>query len=1276
MNRVTRIYVEKRPKFDIKALELEDDLRKQAGISKIERVRVLQRYDFYHPGEDYYKVVKDRVFSDPATDIVHEEKLPDRQCVHISVEYLPGQFDARAEAASQAAALVLDRPAEPVRCAQTFLLYGRMSEKDIEAVRTHLINPVDSREASEVLPLDLESDVHVPKDVPVLKGFTRMESAELGDLRDELGLAMGEADIDMIRDHYASVEKRDPSLAELKVLDTYWSDHCRHTTFSTSLEEISIDEDGRNGYAEGWSEHIGETIDRFFDFHREEHFTLMDLALAGMRLLKKRGKLSGLEESEEVNAASVEIEVSTPGGSEPWLLMFKNETHNHPTEIEPFGGAATCLGGAIRDPLSGRAYVYQAMRLSGSADPRVSFKNTRKGKLPQRVITTGAARGYSSYGNQVGIPAGYVHELYHPGFEAKRMEVGAVIGAVPKRQVRRERPVPGDSVLLIGGDTGRDGIGGAAGSSKKHHSSSLETAAAEVQKGNPLEERALQRLFRDPGFALRVKRSNDFGAGGVSVAVGELADGLEIELDQVPVKYRGLDGIELALSESQERMAVVVSPEDVEYCICRASEQNLKASVIAQVLEEPRLRMQWRGERIIDISRSLLDSGGASRSASAVVESPASAPPLHFPERESIEESYISLVKDLSVCSRQGLVEMFDGTVGGRSVLMPFGGKHQLTPAEGMAAKIPVPDGETETVSIMSAGYDPLISSWSPYHGGIYAVVEAVGRAVACGAPPSRIYLSFQEYFRRMGEDPSNWGIPAAALLGAFRVQEELEIASVGGKDSMSGSFEELNVPPVLAAFAVASGEIKNINSPEFKTAGSEVLLFEVPIDGGGFPDLSLYKKMINYLHELIAGGYVVGCRSLRSGGIAAALAEMSFGNQIGVDISDPELWGWENFSKLRVGSFLGELAFDTSIGDLPAFRAGACVRKLGKTTGRAKIQFNGRVLLSIEELLRPWQVPLEDVFPLYPPGAFEEVEKERRELSKADLSPGPQKKKSDRSPARRPAASKAAGLPKVCIPVFPGTNCEEETARQFGRAGAAAELPIFRWKSFEQVEESISELASAIEGSHIFMLPGGFSAGDEPDGSAKYIAAVLRSPAVKEALEDLLCTREGLVLGICNGFQALIRTGLLPFGEYRDPTPEGPALVGNIGGRHVSRYIRTVTAHTDSPWLQNLTSGEVHTLPVSHGDGRFTAAPDLIEELFDNGQVVFRYCDESGVPADGYPDNPNGSAAGIEGIMSPDGRILGKMAHSERIGRGVAVNIPGDKNQKLFESAVRYFTA
>ncbi|MFP4179082.1 MAG: phosphoribosylformylglycinamidine synthase, partial [Spirochaetaceae bacterium] len=1023
MKQVVRIYVEKRPGFDTRAGELTEELRSLAGVSGLEKVRILHRYDFYNPGSRYYGVVKDRVFSDPATDTVCEGGLPEGEYSCISVEYLPGQFDARAEAASQAAALVLDRPAEPVFCAQTYLLYGELGEEDLDTVRSYLINPVDSREASEELPCNLESEVSPPRDVPVVGGFIGMSSGELHALKEKLGLAMSDADIEVCRHHFAQIEKRDPALVELKVLDTYWSDHCRHTTFSTLLKDFSIACEGDVENVEGWSRHIGESFDRFLSFHKGDHFSLMDLALAGMRLLKKRGKLRGVEESEEVNAASVEITVSTPQGNEPWLLMFKNETHNHPTEIEPFGGASTCLGGAIRDPLSGRAYVYQAMRLSGSADPRVPFKDTRKGKLPQRVITTEAARGYSSYGNQVGVPAGYVHEFYHPGFEAKRMEVGAVIGAAPRGQVRRDRPSPGDTVLLIGGDTGRDGIGGAAGSSKKHDSSSLETAAAEVQKGNPLEERALQRLFREAEFASRVKRSNDFGAGGVSVAVGELAEGLDIDLDKVPVKYRGLDGTELALSESQERMAVVVSPEDTDYCISLATGQNLKVSLIAKVTDEPKLRMRWRGEVIVDISRSFLDSGGAPRSTTASVESPDSPLPMYFPKKETLRESFISMMKDLQICSREGLVERFDGTVGGRSVLMPFGGRFQFTPAEGMAAKIPVPAGETETLSIMAAGYDPYISSWSPYHGGIYSVVEALGRAVACGADPSRIYLSFQEYFRRLGDDPGNWGIPAAALLGAFRAQEELETASIGGKDSMSGSFEELNVPPVLAAFAVAPGKVKDTVSPEFKEEGKEVLLFETSVDDGYFPDLAGYKEMLRRLHELISGGHISACRTVRAGGIAAALAEMSFGNGIGVDVSNSELFEWESFSRRRCGSFVVELSSALSSEDLPSLPslgAGCRLKKIGRTIELSELQFSGRTIVTIKELLGSWRSGLESVFPLHPPergtastrvaGASSSTAGTSAGVARAAGATG--------APTKAPTKE----TPRVCIPVFPGT--------------------------------------------------------------------------------------------------------------------------------------------------------------------------------------------------------------------------------------------------------------
>ena len=1359
VSRVHRVYVEKRELFSTEAASLFRILKEQLSVFPLVKVRTLSRYDYLYPGDEFYEAVRDQVLSDPVTDQVHEADLPPGEYSVIAVEYLPGQYDARAEAASQAISIILDSPPSPVRCARIYLLYGDLTEDHLDTVRRYLINPVDSREAVLEVPETLEIELTEPSGVPVVEGFTGMSSRQLAALREELGLAMFQADIELCRQYFSEQEGRDPTLAELKILDTYWSDHCRHTTFTTGLKSITVepgtmnepaaaalkrfrklsgtdgalqgggpgktgetDRNGNDGGPGKTGETGGENGDGRTGPGNNAATTLMDIALAGMRILRRSGKLERLEESDEVNAASVVIDVDTPEGTEPWLLMFKNETHNHPTEIEPFGGAATCLGGAIRDPLSGRSYVYQALRLTGSADPRQPLDAARPGKLPQRVITTEAARGYSSYGNQVGIATGYVQEVYHPGFEAKRMEIGAVVGAVPLAQVRRERPAPGDVVLLIGGATGRDGIGGATGSSKKHDTGSLRSAAAEVQKGNPPEERALQRYFREAEVASRIKKSNDFGAGGVSVAIGELADGLEIDLDRIPRKYAGLDGLELALSESQERMAIVVAPEDAEYCIQAAERQNLQATPVARVTADRRLVMYWKGTAIASLSRDFLDSSGAPRTAEAVIAAPEGMGPF----REAISSvgrsggssvgrsggtndaaaEWIRVVTHLNRCSRQGLVERFDSTIGARTVLMPFGGSRQITPAEAMAARIPVAGGETGTVSIMAAGYDPEIAGWSPFHGGFYAVIEAVSRAVAAGASPDEMYLTLQEYFERLEEDPLKWGKPVSALLGALEVQLGLEIAAIGGKDSMSGSFEDLHVPPTLAAFAVGPARLDHIVSPEFKAPGSEVLLLEVPVDGSCIPDLGHFRELLRYLHRLIAGGHAAACRSLRSGGIVSAITEMSFGNMIGFHFGRG-LNGIGDLSSPRYGSFVVELKHGSEAADLPQAPEGTVVRKLGNTLRLPAIGIGGKYL-QLSDLLEAWEGPLEEVFP-----NRTGEEKEDRETGASKPSAGANRIEGPRGKSRtsiagtgeatddaaddatgdaaEDAAEDAAGSgtrtsgstrvkskarPRVCIPVFPGTNCEDETALRFEEAGADVDLRIFRSRNISQVEESIEELAAAVKKSRILMIPGGFSAGDEPEGSGKYIAAVLRSPRVMEAVTDLLQERDGLVLGICNGFQALVRTGLLPFGEYRNAEPGMPTLAVNTIGRHVSRYVWTVVRESRSPWTSGVESGAIHAVPVSHGEGRFMADPVLVEELFSRGQVAFCYCDAGGNPVMRYPDNPNGSIEAIEGITSPDGRILGKMGHSERIGRGVALNIPGEKDQHLFASAVRYFTA
>ncbi|MCF7914828.1 MAG: phosphoribosylformylglycinamidine synthase, partial [Spirochaetaceae bacterium] len=1106
------------------------------------------------------------------------------------------------------------------------------------------------------LPEALEFPVLEPEPVQQVAGFRQLSRPELEQLQHSVGLAMLLPDLDLLQRYFRQEEQRDPSMAELKVLDTYWSDHCRHTTFTTIIDSVEIEAPQRQP-------HLAESYQLFRRFHGFGPCTLMDLALAGMRELRREGRLEDLEVSEEVNAASLHIRVDTPAGDADWLLMFKNETHNHPTEIEPYGGAATCLGGAIRDPLSGRAYVYQAMRLSGSGDPRRPLSETRRGKLPQRIITSEAARGYSSYGNQVGLATGYVRECYHPGFVAKRMEVGAVIGAVPLAQVRRERPQPGDIVLLVGGATGRDGIGGATGSSKGHTSESVREAAAEVQKGNPPEERALQRYFRRPEVAGCIKRSNDFGAGGIAVAVGELAEGLDIDLDRVPKKYAGLDGTELAISESQERMAIVADPAHRDRLIEVAARENLTATEVAVVGSHGRLRMFWQGEAIVDLSREFLDKNGAPRHAEVRISPPSDSSPPAAPANAPAtgKRGWIELFRDLNCAGQQGLVEQFDSTIGARSVLLPFGGARGLTPAEAMVAKLPVPGGATSTVSFMAAGYNPDTAARSPYLGGINAVVEALCRISAAGADPSRVRLSLQEYFERLGQDPHRWGKPFAALLGAYRAQIELGTPAVGGKDSMSGSFEELSVPPTLAAFAVAAGELGNVISPEFKAPGRELLLLQVNIDSRPGAEqivvLPALRRGLEYLHRLIREDFVAACRSIRQGGTAAAVSEMAFGNFIGARF-DGEL-----SRESRYGSFVLERK---SSRPLPQPPEGVYLRRIGRTTEEPVLDG-----YPLDELLRAWQEPLAGVFPMQAePG---EGPVEWSTCTKRGGLHASKERSRPRSGLQHRTGGRI-GMPRVLLPVFPGTNCEDESAARFQSAGAQTEVLLFRNKELAQVEESIEQLARQIRQAQILMLPGGFSAGDEPAGAGKYIAAVLRSPAVMEAVTELLERRDGLVLGICNGFQALLRTGLLPYGEYRRPSTQMPTLAPNSVGRHVSRQVKTVTLSKLSPWLMALSVGDVYTLPVSHGEGRYFSPKEEIEKLMNRGQVAFQYCDADGTPTLEFPDNPNGSMAAIEGISSPDGRVLGKMGHSERIGEGVAINVPGRKDQGLFRAGVEYF--
>lgn len=1341
---IRRLYVEKKPEYDVERRRLLRSIREQVHVYTVEDIRILLRYDLYDCGSEVFPIIRDQVFADPTVDRYYTETLPNGNYHSIAVEYLPGQFDARAYAASQAMSLILDQEQTPVQCATVHLVYGTPSEQDLDSIRRYLINPVDSREASLDKPPSLEKHVPRPEPVHTVTGFTAKNNDELEVLRAQLGLAMYFEDIELCREYFKE-EQREPTLTELRLLDTYWSDHCRHTTFNTLITDVRIEEHPDTA-------HLRESWQLFCAYNRryrgsQEGFSLMDVALAALREGKRAGVLEDLEESEEINAASLHVEVDTPAGREPWLVMFKNETHNHPTEIEPFGGAATCLGGAIRDPLSGRAYVYQALRLTGSGDPTVPIEETRPGKLPQRVITTEAAHGYSSYGNQVGVATGQVREVYHPGFVAKRLEMGAVIGAVPYRQVRRERPVPGDLVILVGGATGRDGIGGATGSSKGHTQGSLETAAAEVQKGNPPEERALQRFFRTPGVARCIKKSNDFGAGGVSVAIGELAAGLDIDLDTIPKKYAGLGGTELALSESQERMAIVIDPGDRETIIELAAEENLQATVVAEVTDTERIRMYWQGDVIVDLSRRILDSGGAKRYSRAYIpapalprgsdshqERPALSSPDNSPDQQPAawpppRDQWFAALKALNTCSRHGLIEQFDSTVGARTVLMPFGGALQMTPTEAMAALLPVPEGDTSTVSFMASGYNPDIASEDPYRGGLYAVVEAVCRLVATGAPPRSIRLSMQEYFERLEDKPERWGKPLAALLGAFRAQMDLEMPAVGGKDSMSGSYEELSVPPTLAAIGVATGDLSLVTSPEFKGPGHDVILLAPPVDERGIIDLMALRALLEAVYQLIQEGKVAACRSLHEGGIVVALAQMCFGNNIGVWLhtdhngsmqlgsgtretaeytppasreDNPDWWEpspasqytkpdwWDRGEQELYGGFILEVNKGVSLEKL-ALPEGTIVHVLGETTTSPAIRSNNGLDLSLESLAQTWLSPLADVFPIkpeeaeeYPEGGGHQAAHSPRTERTAPAGNGPPAGRLQSGMAGlRPSRKARITHPLVCIPVFPGTNCEDETSLRFEEAGARTKQVVFRNKTIAEVERSITELAAAIARANIVALPGGFSAADEPAGAGKYIAAVLQNGWIREAIEELLYQRDGLMLGICNGFQALVRTGLVISGTFYRPEEETtkgmhkgmPALTVNSIGRHVSRYIHTRAESTNSPWTHDLHPGQVHAVPISHGEGRFIADPALVDQMWERGQIAFTYCDREGNPAISYPHNPNGSMSAIEGITSPDGRILGKMGHSERIGKGVAINIPGEKDQGLFRAGVRYFS-
>ena len=1260
MSEVRRIYVEKKPGFDVAAQELRHEIRHDLGIERAEDVRRLVRYDIENISEEVFETACRIVFSEPPVDRIYYEHCPVEADEHIfSVEYLPGQFDQRADSAVQCVRF-LDESQEPViRTALTYVIKGALAEGDLAAIKKHCINPVDSRESAEEKPDTLEMVFPEPEGVKQIEGFRDMSDEKLAALYESMNLAMTLRDFAFIQEHFREEVHREPTITEIRVLDTYWSDHCRHTTFSTEFKKITFGEgDHLEPIRASYERYLSDREVLYRD-RNDKPVCLMDLATLAAKTLKAEGRLTDEEESDEINACSIVVPVDVDGREEEWLINFKNETHNHPTEIEPFGGAATCLGGAIRDPLSGRTYVYQAMRVTGAADPTAPQESTLPGKLPQKTLTRGAARGYSSYGNQIGLATGYVKEIYHPDYVAKRKEIGAVLGAAPRSAVRRETSEPGNVIVLLGGRTGRDGVGGATGSSKVHTTESLETCGAEVQKGNAPTERKLQRLFRRPEVSRLIRKCNDFGAGGVSVAIGELADGLEIELDRVPRKYAGLDGTELAISESQERMAVVVAREDEEAFLAYADEENLEAVRVAVVTEEPRLVMRWRGDTIVDLSRAFLDTNGAHQETDVHIEIPSEeGNPLRANEEpvRDIRRAFLGAVADLNACSQKGLVEMFDASIGAGSVLMPYGGKYQMTETQAMIAKVPVAGGETNTVTMMSCGFDPYISSWSPYHGAAWAVTESMSRIAACGGDVRRIHFTFQEYFRRMTEDPARWSQPAAALLGAYEAQRRYGLASIGGKDSMSGSFNEIDVPPTLVSFAVAVGKLGDVITPELKEESDALVLLRLPRDGHALPDYEAVMALYDALRETMKKGKIKAAYVTDRLGAAPAICKMMFGSRLGVEL-DLRMPVSELFAPAP-----GDLLLEVADGEALPFDT----LPVGRVISQYEILYDDEFLTG-RELQEAWESTLSGVFrPLS--GAKEEPcgipDAEGEEAPFAEYTAGPVIRRAG-----------GAAKPRVFIPVFPGTNCEYDSARAFTRAGAEVVTRVFRNQSADQIRESVAAYREAICSANILMFPGGFSAGDEPDGSAKFFATAFRNEEIREAVMELLKERDGLALGICNGFQALIKLGLVPGGEICAQAEDAPTLTFNTVGRHISKMACTRVVSNKSPWLALAQVGGVYTCPASHGEGRFVANADWVKKLAENGQIATRYCDPDGqITGDEYW-NINGSVCQIEGITSPDGRVYGKMAHAERRGAGVALNITGEQDMKLFEAGVRYFT-
>ena len=1248
MAEVIRVFVEKRPGFDIEAGHVLEDLRGNLGLS-VEGVRILNRYDVSGLSPEEFKQARDTILSEPNVDIVYDESFEVGEGYRVfAMEYLPGQYDQRADSAAQCVQLLTGGERPEVLTAKVICVKGELTDDDFLKIQHYLVNPVESRVAFLKKPLSLVMTAEAPENVKTVEGFITWDEDKLKTYYGSMGFAMTLSDLAFCRDYFRDGEHRDPTVTELRVIDTYWSDHCRHTTFLTRLEKVEIERGALTGAIEEALKAYYDAREELYGKDTKRPVSLMDMALAGMKLLKKRGQVPALDLSEEINACSIEVPVTIDGKTEQWLVQFKNETHNHPTEIEPFGGAATCLGGAIRDPLSGRSYVYQAMRVTGSGDPTLPFEKTLPGKLPSRKITVGAAQGYSSYGNQIGLATGQVVELYDPGYVAKRMEIGAVIAASPKENVVREVPSPGDAIVLLGGRTGRDGCGGATGSSKAHTEQSIETCGAEVQKGNPPTERKIQRLFRNSAVSKLIKRCNDFGAGGVCVAIGELADGLTVNLDKVTKKYEGLDGTELAISESQERMAVVLDPKDVDAFIKASLDENLEATQVATVTESPRLVMNWRGDTIVNLSREFLNTNGVTQVAQATITAPepeknyrrlAPKELYALPAAEALTEN----MKRLQVCSQKGLSERFDASIGAGTVNMPFAGRYQRTPEEAMVAKIPLLSGETDDATAMSYGYIPGLSRWSPFHGSAWAVVESLSKLVAVGADYKGSHLTFQEYFERLHSDPKRWGKPAAALLGAFVAQLEMNVASIGGKDSMSGSFEELDVPPTLVSFAVAMTKASKTISADFKKAGSRVALVRLPEnDETALPDWAALKETYDRVLSLMQSGKVLSASVVKEGGAAAAALRMGFGNGIGFSFACADKQTL--FAPLS-GSFVLELSEDAGIiGEL-----------LGETTGDGTVRIAGETL-ALCELQNAWERPLEKIFP----------SSAKSVPVKFDIPLCTERY------AKAPAIK--AAKPKIFIPAFPGTNCEIDTARAFLKAGGDPEILVVKNLTPADIEQTIERMTALIKASQIVMLPGGFSGGDEPDGSGKFIATTFRNPRVKEAVTELLEQRDGLMLGICNGFQALIKLGLVPYGRITDLKESDPTLTFNTLGRHVSRMVYTRITSNKSPWFAGVNAGDVFTVPVSHGEGRFVANDEVVQSLIKNGQVATQYVDLSGKPSGDIEWNPNGSVCAIEGITSPDGRILGKMGHSERKGKDLYANVPGEKDMKIFESGVAYF--